>query len=152
MQANRRVFAARRSQPAGSTAACAREARFTVARAPRGGDPGFKTIGNPGNAGLGTRFQDCGGRSMGKLTFAAALAVCAAVEIASAEAAVVVVSTTMQAAVNEAKPGDIILVPPGTYRETVRVLKDHITILGSEGAIIDGTGFANGIHVGADIF
>jgi len=34
----------------------------------------------------------------------------------------------------------------------VRVLKDHITILGSEGAIIDATGFANGIHVGADIF
>jgi parallel beta-helix repeat protein len=89
---------------------------------------------------------------MGKLTFAAALAVCAAVEIASAEAAVVVVSTTVQAAVNKAKPGDTILVPPGMYRETVRVLKDNLTILGSEGAIIDAHGFANGIHVGADIF
>jgi pectin methylesterase-like acyl-CoA thioesterase len=65
-----------------------------------------------------------GGRSMAKLTFAVALAACAAVKIASAEAAVVVVSTTMQAAVNKAKPGDTILVPPGTYRETVRVLKD----------------------------
>jgi len=89
---------------------------------------------------------------MAKLTFAVALAACAAVKIASAEAAVVVVSTTMQAAVNKAKPGDTILVPPGTYRETVRVLKDNITILGSKGAIIDASGFANGIHVGADIF
>ena len=88
---------------------------------------------------------------MGKLIFAAVLTVCA-VEIASAKAAVVVVSTTVQAAVNKARPGDIILVPPGTYRETVRVLKDNITILGSEGAVIEARGFANGIHVGADIF
>src|SRR5712671_4293690 len=89
---------------------------------------------------------------MGKLTLAATLAACAAVEIAAAEAAVLAVSKTIQAAVDEANPGDIILVPPGTYRETVRILKDSITILGSEGAIIDASGFANGIHVGADIF
>jgi parallel beta-helix repeat protein len=62
------------------------------------------------------------------------------------------VSKSIQAAVNDAKPGDTIFVPRGTYRETVRVLKDNITILGSEGAIIDASGFANGIHVGADIF
>jgi parallel beta-helix repeat protein len=31
-------------------------------------------------------------------------------------------------------------------------LKDNITILGSEGAIIEASGFANGIHVGAEIF
>ena len=89
---------------------------------------------------------------MGKLTLAATLAACAAFEIASAEAAVLVVSKSIQAAVNEANPGDTIFVPPGTYRETVRILKDSITILGSEGAIIDASGFANGIHVGADIF
>lgn len=89
---------------------------------------------------------------MRKLAFAVALAACATVEIASAEAAVVMVSTTIQAAVNKANPGDIIFVPPSTYRETVRVLKDNITILGSEGAIIDARGLANGIHVGADIF
>jgi parallel beta-helix repeat protein len=89
---------------------------------------------------------------MGKLTFAAALAACAAVEIASAEAAVVLVSTTIQAAVDKARPGDIIVVPPRTYWETVHVLKDNITILGSEGAIIDARRFPNGIHVGADIF
>ena len=89
---------------------------------------------------------------MGKITFAAALVACAGFEIASAEAAIVVVSKTIQAAVDEANPGDIILVPPGTYRETVRVLKDSITILASKGAVIDASGFANGIHVGADIF
>src|ERR1700746_4028711 len=89
---------------------------------------------------------------MGKLTFAAALPACAAAEIFSAEAAVVVVSTTIQAAVDKANADDTILVPPGTYRGTVRVLKDNITILGSEGAIIDAKGFANGIQVGADSF
>ena len=89
---------------------------------------------------------------MGKITFAAALVACVGFEIASTEAAIVVVSKTIQAAVDEANPGDIILVPPGTYRETVRVLKDGVTILGSKGAVIDASGFANGIHVGADIF
>src|SRR5215813_3686940 len=89
---------------------------------------------------------------MGKLTLAAALAACAAIEIASADAAVLVVSKSIQAAVNAAKPGDTIFVPPGTYRETVRVLKDNISILGPEDAIIDASGFGNGIHVGADIF
>jgi parallel beta-helix repeat protein len=89
---------------------------------------------------------------MGKITFAAALVACVGFEIASAEAAIVVVSKTIQAAVDEANPGDIILVPPGTYRETVRVLKDGVTILGSKGVVIDANGFANGTHVGADIF
>jgi parallel beta-helix repeat protein len=89
---------------------------------------------------------------MRNLTLAAALAACASVEIASADAAVLVVSKSIQAAVNAAKPGDTIFVPPGTYHETVRVLKDNITILGSEDAIIDASGFVNGIHVGADIF
>jgi len=89
---------------------------------------------------------------MRKLAFSAALALSAAVEIASAEAAIIVVSKSIQAAINDAKPGDVIFVPPGTYRETVRVLKDGMTILGSEGAIIDASGFANGIHVGADLF
>jgi hypothetical protein len=36
--------------------------------------------------------------------------------------------------------------------ETIRVLKDSITILGPESAVIDASGFANGIHVGVDIF
>src|SRR5258708_34183843 len=89
---------------------------------------------------------------MGKLTLAATLAACAAFEIASAEAAVLVVSKSIQVAVNEANPGDTIFVPPGTYRETVRILKDSITILGSAVAIIDASGCPNDIHVGPDIF
>jgi hypothetical protein len=88
-------------------------------------------------AGLTLSFPRTWRTIMGKITFAAALVACAGFEIASAEAAIVVVSKTIQAAVDEANPGDIILVPPGTYRETVRVLKDSITILGSKGAVID---------------
>jgi parallel beta-helix repeat protein len=89
---------------------------------------------------------------MDKLTLAAAIVVCVASEIVPAKADIVPVSSTIQAAVDAAEPGDIIIVPPGTYRESVRVLKDNITIVGPEKAIIDASGFVNGIHVGADIF
>ena len=60
---------------------------------------------------------------------------------------VIVVSTTIQAALDAASPGDTILVPPGTYHESVRVTKDNITIVGSRGAIIDA-GNRIGIRVG----
>ncbi len=60
---------------------------------------------------------------------------------------VIVVSTTIQAALDAANPGDTILVPPGTYHESVRVTKDNITIVGSRGAIIDA-GNRIGIRVG----
>jgi parallel beta-helix repeat protein len=60
----------------------------------------------------------------------------------------IVVRTTIQAAVNAAGPGDTILVPPGTYRESVLVDTSDITIRGSHGAVIDAGGFANGIRVG----
>jgi parallel beta-helix repeat protein len=89
---------------------------------------------------------------MEKLTLTAAIAVCVTCAIVPANADIVPVSSTIQAAVDAAEPGDIIIVPPGTYRESVRVLKDNITIVGPEKAIIDATGFVNGIHVGADIF
>src|SRR5688572_24570665 len=56
-----------------------------------------------------------------------------------AQTNVVVVSTTIQAAVDAANPGDTVRVPPGTYRENVLVTKDNITIEGSHGAILDGT-------------
>jgi len=59
-----------------------------------------------------------------------------------AQGNIVVVSTTIQAAVDAANPGDIIRVPPGVYRENVFVTKDNITIEGSAGAILDGTGLA----------
>src|SRR5687767_5680049 len=57
-----------------------------------------------------------------------------------AQTNVIVVSTTIQAAVDTANPGDTVRVPPGIYRENVLVPKDNITIEGSAGAILDGTG------------
>ena len=89
---------------------------------------------------------------MDKRALAAAIGLCIATEFVPAKADIVPVSSTIQAAVDAAEPGDIILVPPGTYHESVRVLKNDITILGPRTAIIDASGFANGIHVGADIF
>jgi len=89
---------------------------------------------------------------MDKLVVTASIVVCVVSGMVSAKADIVPVSATIQAAVDAAEPGDIIVVPPGTYRESVRVLKDNITIVGPEKAIIDASGFVNGIHVGADIF
>ncbi len=80
---------------------------------------------------------------MAKLAAAAAAAMCAA--SVSAQADIVPVSSTIQA-VDAAKPGDIVFVPPGTYPETVTVLKNNITILGPKSAVIDASGFVNGIH------
>ena len=60
----------------------------------------------------------------------------------------IVVTSTIQAAVDAAQPGDTILVPPGTYRESVLVDKSHLTIVGSPAAIIDAAGFRTGIRVG----
>src|SRR5262245_58306818 len=60
----------------------------------------------------------------------------------------IVVSTTIQAAVDAASPGDTVHVPPGAYHENVFVTKDNITIEGSQGAILDGTGLTgSGITV-----
>src|SRR6266498_1028030 len=56
-----------------------------------------------------------------------------------AQSNVIVVSTTIQAAVDAAHPGDIIRVPPGIYRENVLVTKNNITIKGQSSAILDGT-------------
>ena len=60
----------------------------------------------------------------------------------------ILVTTTIQAAVDAAQPGDTILVPPGTYRESVLVTKSHLTITGSPAAVIDAEGFPTGIRVG----
>jgi parallel beta-helix repeat protein len=67
---------------------------------------------------------------------------------AARAAEVIVVTTTIQAAVDAASPGDTVFVPPGTYRESVLVDKSEITIRGSHGAVIDAEGFDNGITVG----
>ena len=49
------------------------------------------------------------------------------------------VTTTIQAAVDLAEPGDIVDVPAGNYPENVRVSKDNITIVGAPDAVLDGT-------------
>ena len=78
---------------------------------------------------------------MKTLVLRALSAACLMASMASAQADVVPVSSTIQDAVNRAKPGDTIFVPPGTYRETVRVLKHNITIVGPDNAVIDASGF-----------
>jgi parallel beta-helix repeat protein len=64
-------------------------------------------------------------------------------------AATRVVTSTIQAAVDDAEPGDTIVVPPGIYRENVRIGKSGLTIQGSTAAILDGEGLpeSTGIRV-----
>lgn len=73
------------------------------------------------------------------------------IDPAQAQTNIVLVSTTIQAAVDAANPGDTVRVPPGVYHENVLVSKDNISIEGSRGAILDGTGLAgnSGITVRA---
>ncbi|HXQ39385.1 MAG TPA: parallel beta-helix domain-containing protein [Anaerolineales bacterium] len=59
-----------------------------------------------------------------------------------AQSNIIVVTTTIQAAVDAANSGDTVRVPPGMYYENVFVTKDNITIEGSIGAIMDGTGLS----------
>src|SRR5258705_5641880 len=78
------------------------------------------------------------------LTFASLLIIIsssfAIIRPVKAQVNVIVVTSTIQAAVNAANPGDTVRVPPGTYHENVLVAKDNITIKGQSGAILDGTG------------
>src|SRR5215467_2331278 len=76
-------------------------------------------------------------RSASALALSAALLLAA---IGSAGASQIIVTTTIQAAVDLANPGDTVRVPPGIYHENVLVTKDNITISGSPGAVLDGTG------------
>jgi plastocyanin len=60
---------------------------------------------------------------------------------------------TIQDAVDEARPGDLILIEPGVYEEAVRVTTPYLTVRGLDRneVVLDG-GFRrpNGIHVFAD--
>ena len=61
---------------------------------------------------------------------------------------VIRVRTTIQAAVDAARPGDTVLVPPGTYHESVHVTTSGLTITGSPKAVLDASGFDFGLVVG----
>jgi len=80
-------------------------------------------------------------------TFLAVLLLVSAASPASAR--VLVVSTTIQAAVDASQPGDTVKVPAGTYSENVVVNKNGLTIEASPGAVLDGAGLSGGtgIHV-----
>ncbi|TXH57269.1 MAG: hypothetical protein E6Q93_13275 [Burkholderiaceae bacterium] len=67
-------------------------------------------------------------RSLAACAFAAALS-------AHAEVLTVEAGQSIQAAVNQAKAGDTIRVMPGTYRETVFIDKENITL---QGVVVDG--------------
>jgi len=61
---------------------------------------------------------------------------------------VIVVTGSIQAAVDAARPGDTVLVPPGRYEGGVVVDKSDITIRGGRAAVIDARGHRFGIQVG----
>jgi parallel beta-helix repeat protein len=61
--------------------------------------------------------------------------------------------TTIQSAIEAAKPGDLVLVGPGTYHEKVIISKPRITLRGTDRntVILDGKyQFANGVEVTVD--
>jgi parallel beta-helix repeat protein len=80
--------------------------------------------------------------------FSSLIALPLAVVALPAGARSIVVSTTIQAAVDVSQPGDTVKVPAGIYRENVLVTKNGITIQGSPGAVLDGSGLSGdtGIH------
>lgn len=61
-------------------------------------------------------------------------------------------TSAVQAAVDEAVPGDTIVVAPGTYSgPTISVKTSGLTITGSKAAIIDATGDTYGVTVGTQL-
>lgn len=85
------------------------------------------------------RHSKTAGITVATLTAASLFAVSPAT---SAAADTNVVTTTIQAAVDASAPGDTIVIPAGVYREAVRVTKSGLTIIGEDGAVLDGAGLA----------
>jgi parallel beta-helix repeat protein len=85
-----------------------------------------------------------GGRA--RVAVVAGVVLAAAALPTSAAAAVVVVRSTIQAAVDQAKPGDVVLVPPRRYHESVVITKSGIAIRARRGAVLDASGFEVGIR------
>src|SRR5919198_3845430 len=93
-----------------------------------------------------------GPRRIGIVLAAAPLAVAglgiAAPPAGAAPGRVIVVTGSIQAAVDAARPGDTVLVPPGRYAGGVVVNTSDITIRGSRAAVVDAAGHDYGIQVG----
>jgi parallel beta-helix repeat protein len=85
-------------------------------------------------------------RSRIRAVAAAAAVLAGAAFPAAASGADVVVRSTIQAAVDAAQPGDVVVVPPGRYHESVVIAKSAITIRGRRGAVLDASGFDVGIR------
>ena len=65
----------------------------------------------------------------------------------TAQARMIPVHATIQAAVDTARPGDVVLVPAGSYHENVVVSTDAISIVGLPGAVLDGRGVSGSVGV-----
>jgi uncharacterized protein YjlB len=65
----------------------------------------------------------------------------------TAQARVIPVRTTIQAAVDVARSGDVVLVPAGSYHENLVVSADGISIVGLPGAVLDGTGVSGSVGI-----
>lgn len=80
-------------------------------------------------------------KTRGAVAFAATLGLlCFGITPAAASDDTIVVTSTIQAAVDAAGPGDTVVVPAGTYREVVNVRYSGLTLIGEPGAVLDGTG------------
>ena len=65
----------------------------------------------------------------------------------AAQARVIHVRSTIQQAVDAAQPGDVVLVPAGSYHENVVVSTDRISIVALPGAVLDGTGTSGSVGI-----